>query len=257
MQRICGIHGAPADGVGNGDVVTAPSEKSRTVWGESFVKSWAEAPAKFVVGLLVAILGGLVVAALAIVNPGDDSPASVPTSTVSSAASDPFPTDNPSLQPSAPAPLADVFSPVPLTLANATERSDCDIPSMTGYDWDSEISSIAAMDYTSGMSCKLAYRETSGYLEYLVPPGATHLTVVAGQPDDARNTTITVRFQVIDTITGAPLVEPLDLVYGQSAALDVPLAGAIRVTLQVDVLSYEIEPHEEVGAAGWAEPTFR
>lgn len=97
--------------------------------------------------------------------------------------------------------------------------------------------------------------EAYGTIDYLVPEGATRFTAVAGQPDDASNTTVVVRFRVTNTSSGEVLASQ-DLAYGQGAPIDVPLAGAIRVTLRIDVISYVISPKDQRGAAAWAEPTF-
>jgi hypothetical protein len=211
----------------------------------------------------ITVGGGLVVVVLAwalnLNGNSNDAPDASPQGTSSTTAPNPDSTPTPTQESiplnGVPASEPTSFAPLPLTVDDATDQSRCEVPGWSGTFWKNGISSIAGTPYTTGFSCELIYRETFGTIDYLVPVGATRFGAVVGQPDDASNTTLVVRFQVINTSSGEVLALN-DLAYGQSADLDVPLGDAIRITLRIDVISYIDVPRERRGAAGWAEPTF-
>lgn len=187
-----------------------------------------------------------------------DPPIAVPTSSRSSPGpSDPGPapsSDDPSPLPT---PVAAVFTPLPLTVDGAVGGERCKVDGNSGVPWrEGEGSSIAGEFYTSSLECGLGRSGTVGYLDYLVPRGATRFTAVAGQPDDVRNTTLIVRFEVIDTVSGTVLAAH-DLAYAQPQPLDVVVDGLTRVTLKVSLISWGVDPYESNGAGQFADPRFR
>jgi len=148
-----------------------------------------------------------------------------------------------------------VFTPVPLTLDTAVAYERCNGDGRSGYSWVDEIGPLDGVVYTSGLTCPMGYATASGYRDYLVPAGATHFTAIAGQPDDSANTTLVVRFEVLDTTSGTTLASH-DLPFGQPMPIDVSVDGLTRITLRQSVVASSTSPRDLWGVAGWADPTF-
>lgn len=214
-------------------------------------KSWLWLPAS----ILAAVVGAAIWAAIQ-AGPTASSTVSTPTELSSFESKAPEETPTPASETSPTPEAAPIFKPQPLTIDNALSYGRCRNSAMSGFYWTKEISPIAGVPYTAGVSCNLAYSNATGDLDFLVPQGASRLTVIAGQPDDAENTTMVVRFEVLDAVSGAALAS-YDLAFGQAQPIDIPVGGVARVTLRASVLSTVDSPRDEMGMAAFAEPTFR
>jgi len=147
------------------------------------------------------------------------------------------------------------FVPIELTLYGAEIRNRCTIENWGGYSWDDDSPSISGTQYPNGFSCPLRYSAAAGSVDYLVPSGATEFAVTAGQADTSRNTTLMVRFEVIDVVSGRQLAIA-DLAFGQQARFAVPVSGVVRLSLRVSVLSWSTPPKEAPGDAAWGGAVF-
>jgi len=148
------------------------------------------------------------------------------------------------------------FAPQSIEVSDRVDSSRCEIPNWSGYDWEDSAPQIAGIPHPTGFQCTVSYANTVGFQDFLVPVGAKRLSVVAGQADTARNTTLVMRFEVLNTTTGAVL-STSDLAFGQQVSIDLDLSGVARVTLRASMLTYVTAPKEESGIAAWGDPTFR
>ena len=172
-----------------------------------------------------------------------------PTPTVPSATPSPSPSATPS--PTA----APIPSSIAVTLDDAVIINSCARPGNSGSPWKTTAPQIARAPYPSGFSCKVSHRISSGDVQFLVPVSAKRFTVVAGQVDESRNTTMVERFEVIDTVTGAVLATA-DLPYSQSIPFDISVAGVSRLSLRATLMSTDQDPYDVSGEVAWAEPRF-
>lgn len=155
-----------------------------------------------------------------------------------------------------PASSAPGFAPVELKLDDATLKQACKGRYGVKF-WGKGASPIAGTPYVGGFGCELKPAEATGYVDFLVPPGATRLTVVVGQRDDSQETSAIVRFEVRDVVTGNALVSH-DLPFGTSKPVDIPVEDLPRIRLQVSWLKLDASSSGTKGVqAAWAEPTFR
>lgn len=176
--------------------------------------------------------------------PSSDSPGAVPESSGEAAPGEDTSVDITS------------FAPVTLSTESAVEYPWCITQYGNKHPWVDDAGPIAGVPYLSALACEIASAGATGEVQFLVPPGATRFTVVAGQPDDASNTSITMRFEVFDVVSGHILAAH-DLAFGQSAAIDTPVTGLVRVGMRVGVVSFGDSPDKHWGRASWAEPTFK
>jgi hypothetical protein len=154
-------------------------------------------------------------------------------------------------------PTAAEFVPAALTLDDAAQTERCHPAGNTGNSWEEELVSIAGTAYTSAFSCSLNYDSPAmGWIDYLVPPGATSLHAVAGQADDSPGTTGVARFEVIDALDNTVLATH-DLGVGEAAPIDVPVEGVIRVRLQVSFVSSAESARDYPIIVAFGEPAFR
>lgn len=147
------------------------------------------------------------------------------------------------------------FVPVEVSLFDAEIRNRCTIDNWSGFSWDDDSPSIAGTQYPTGFSCPIEYSAAAGSVEYLVPSGATEFAVTAGQADNARNTTLVIRFELIDVVSGRQLAAQ-DLAFGQQVRFAVPVSGIIRLALKVSVVSWGTPPKEASGDAAWGNALF-
>ncbi|MBD8024602.1 hypothetical protein [Microbacterium gallinarum] len=209
--------------------------------------------------VIATVVGGLILASLAGSSPGSGPQAGSPSDSTPAAeiprdAQSPTPEPETSENPSAV--QTAVFTPMPLSTHEAADTTSCKVPGNSGYSWENEISPIAGVPYTFGMTCIMSRDNAIGQVDYLVPAGASRITVTAGQPDDESNTTTTIRFEVVDVLSGGVLAAH-DLSFGQSASIDVAVSGLVRIGLRASMLSFAVSPRDDWSRASWAEPTFR
>jgi hypothetical protein len=211
-----------------------------------------------IIGVVVLVLGGLILGWIQ--HWGSPSNPAIPQSSpVNSAADQPAASApaTPAAAPAAETPAASrVLTPRVVSTSDAVDDSRCAIPGWTGYPWEDGSPAIGGTPHVGGFTCDVAYTSTKGSLDFLVPAGASRFTAVAGQADDALNTTLTMRFEVINTLTGATLASG-DLGYGRSMPVSVSVVGMSRLTLRVSMLSAGTPPREKLGTAAWADPTFK
>jgi hypothetical protein len=143
----------------------------------------------------------------------------------------------------------------PVELADSVDQQWCLKPGNTGFSWRSTSPKIAGKTYGTGFSCTIAMDPAQGWVTFTVPEGATVLEVGAGQSIEAPNTTLLVRFEVVDDVSGAVL-ESHDVAFGQLASFRTPVSGVLRVSLRVTLLDYQGELRHENGNASWGSPTF-
>jgi hypothetical protein len=148
------------------------------------------------------------------------------------------------------------FAPVAVSLGDAVFTASCEIENWSGYWWENAAPSIGGTPHPGGFTCRVIYNSASGHVDFLVPAGATRFTVAAGQLDSAPNLTLTMRFSLINTVSGEVLASS-DLGYGQAADFDVPVSGVLRLTLNVNMLSHVTSTQDLAGIAAWGDPTFR
>lgn len=219
---------------------------SQTEWR----KSWIWLPAAVVAGIVVVVVGSFFSGGS---GGRPSNPGGEPSGTATTAPSEA--SVPPSQEPESEPTRTQVFTPVPLTLDAAVTYERCNGDGRSGYSWADEIGPLDGVVYTSGFTCPMGYLRASGYRDYLVPAGATRFTAVAGQPDDSANTTLVVRFEVLDTTSGSTLASH-DLPFGQPMPIDVSVEGLTRITLRQSVVSSSTSPRDLWGLAGWADPTF-
>lgn len=148
------------------------------------------------------------------------------------------------------------FSPMLVSLNDAAQLERCRPANNSGSSWREEVASIGGVSQPTAFVCGMGFeRPTSGYIDYLVPRGATRITAIAGQLDDSPNTTGVVRFEIVDVTTNSVLAGS-DLSFGQSLQLDVPLDGVVRIRLQATLVSYSTSPWDRQIALGFGGVTF-
>lgn len=231
--------------------------------GES-VTGWNRRAAK----ASLAVLGVAAVLALAgCTSPGQSQADSVETKATTSeattASATPSATPSPSQSPTASAAAsptsssaappttaaAPAFTPLMVTDDDAVEEDTC-----TALGWrDRDSGRVAGVDVGSFLMCDLVAGGANGWIDYLVPVGASTLTVLVGQLDTSEYPSETVRFEVSDVVT-ADVLATADLRFGQSQEFVIDVAGRNRVRFSVRALGQEDFSGKVMPA--WVEPTF-
>lgn len=186
-----------------------------------------------------------------------NAPSTTPSHTPSDPPS-PTPSELPSDTPGPTEPTSQpVFPPVDLAVGDAVENQECHRPGYGGNSWRTRAIRMAGADVGAGFSCSLSAMNAFGFVEFLIPNGASEFSAVVGQPDDVENTTATVRFEVIDVVNSTAIATK-EVAFGSKAEVRAAVSGTPRVRLRVSVVS-SVEPvtsSDETGAA-WAQPRLQ
>ncbi len=209
--------------------------------------------ASVVGAIIAAVLASMIVGALPSSqdNAGEPTPAQIEQPvrsdpSINTPDSAPSPEDSP--------PVTAVAS-TPLTLEDSILTERCARPGNTGFPWKASSPSIGGTTHGTGFSCEIGGPPAQGWVTFAVPEGATHLDVNAGQSLDASNTSVVLRFEVVDDITGAAL-ETHEVAFGELAKFHTPVAGVQRISLRVTLLDHTEDLRNSSGDASWGDPTF-
>lgn len=219
-----------------------------------FKKAFIVAAIGIPAAIVAAVLGTLITNAVTAGPPPpvEASAASGRTSSTPSAPAESSPTPLTTAAPeSAPLVVPTKFAPTTVNLSDELSSQWCKRDGNTGFGWNNGTKTVAGKGHTGGFRCLVGYAPLVGYIDFAVPEGATSFTTVAGQSDDASNVGNTVRFEIIDAVSGTVLGDE-SLPFGSVANFNVPVSDMIRIRLQVSVDSSQ--PGDTW--ASWADPTF-
>lgn len=144
------------------------------------------------------------------------------------------------------------------TLDNAAATEWCRWPGNTGYSWrrlesTKNPATITQNHYRRGFFCNMLKNYASGYVDILVPKGASDFMVTSGQLDSSTMTDGSVVFEILNASTGQ-ILESRTLRHSESVDFKVAVDGVIRIRLQVTAQS---DTGKVDLYAAWAEPTFK
>jgi hypothetical protein len=123
--------------------------------------------------------------------------------------------------------------------------------------WDADGVQYAGEPYTRGFQCSFdAYSSSdldTGFIDFLVPTGATKLTGLAGNDQLSEAGDMSVRFSIYDS---SDLTAPLwttDLGVNGAQDFDIDMTGVYRVRFEVTALS---DADRKWYNSGFADPAF-
>lgn len=218
--------------------------------------------ARLLQGLLIAVVGGLILFLIQTflertilaepesASDGKSTSASPPPTSTSPPASSTRPPE----KTEAPDGDGPSFVPTPLALDETVSREGCGNDSVRPG-WNPSSPQIAGRGHPEGLECIVNTTPSIGTLEYLVPQGASIFSATVGQPDDVNNTTLTVRFEVINSSSGEVLAAR-EVRYGEAADFNVPVTDVLRLKLQTSLVTWTTEPSGLYGAAAWASARY-
>lgn len=213
-----------------------------------------------IIGIPAAIVAAVAATLISSNLPPDD--ATEPSHSVSSPAEPTVPSSSLSPEPgdasggqaavADPATLPTEFVPVSVSLSDSVSTQWCKRDGNSGFGWNNGTGTIAGQGHTSGFRCLVGYTPVVGFVDLVVPPDASHFSVVAGQSDDASQVGTLVHFEVLDVVSATPLAQA-DVPFGAPVQFDVPVDQLVRIRLQVSVDSSQ----PASTWAAWADPAFR